>query len=51
MTRPHSKLEELFDAHADRLYSLERRMTRTADDARDLVQDTFLKAGRPLHGF
>jgi RNA polymerase sigma-70 factor (ECF subfamily) len=39
-------LASLFDAHEERLYRLARRLTASADDARDLVQDTFLKAAR-----
>lgn len=40
------KLAALFDAHYGRLYRLARRLTPSADDALDLVQDTFLKAAR-----
>jgi RNA polymerase sigma-70 factor (ECF subfamily) len=42
------RLAALFDAHHDRLYRLARRLTASADDARDVVQDTFLKAARSL---
>lgn len=41
-----NRLGALFDAHHQRLYRLARRMSRNADDARDLVQDTFLRAAR-----
>ena len=40
------RLGVLFDAHYDRLYRLARRLAPSADDAQDLVQDTFLKAAR-----
>ena len=40
------RLATLFDAHYERLYRLARRMVPTADDALDLVQETFLKAAR-----
>jgi RNA polymerase sigma-70 factor (ECF subfamily) len=41
-----NRLGVLFDAHHQRLYRLARRMARDADDARDLVQETFLRAAR-----
>ena len=40
------RLGQLFDAHHGRLYSLARRMTRSIDEARDAVQETFLRAAR-----
>ena len=40
------RLAALFDAHYERLYRLGRRLVPTADDALDLVQETFLKAAR-----
>ena len=40
------RLGALFDVHHQRLYRLARRMSRSADEARDLVQDTFLRAVR-----
>ena len=40
------RLGTLFDVHHQRLYRLARRMSRSADEARDLVQDTFLRAVR-----
>jgi RNA polymerase sigma factor (sigma-70 family) len=40
------RLAALFDAHHHRLYRLARRLVPTADDALDLVQDTFLRAAR-----
>ena len=33
----------LFDVHHQRLYALARRLSPNAEDARDLVQETFLK--------
>jgi RNA polymerase sigma-70 factor (ECF subfamily) len=40
------RLGALFDAHHQRLYRLGRRLSGSADEARDLVQDTFLRAAR-----
>ena len=40
------RLAALFDAHHRRLYSLACRMCRSRDDARDCVQETFLRAAR-----
>ena len=36
----------LFDAHHQRLYRLARRLSRDAEDAQDLVQETFLRVAR-----
>jgi RNA polymerase sigma-70 factor (ECF subfamily) len=42
------RLETLFDLHHLRLYRLARRLSRDPEEARDLVQQTFLRAaGRP----
>jgi len=50
-----ARLAALFDLHEERIYRLARRLTASADEARDLVQDTFVKAARALksvpHGF
>ena len=43
---PVERLESLFDIHYGRLYRLARRLAPSADDALDLVQETFLKAAR-----
>ena len=43
---PADRLSVLFDAHYERLYRLARRLAPSADDALDLVQETFLKAAR-----
>jgi len=50
-SRPEAaeRLGRLFDAHHNRLYRLARRMSGSADAARDAVQDTFLRAARSPH--
>ena len=42
------RLAALFDLHEERLYRLARRLTASADEARDLIQDTFLRAAKSL---
>jgi RNA polymerase sigma-70 factor (ECF subfamily) len=46
---PAERLAGLFDAHHERLYRLARRLAPDADEALDLVQETFLKAARAPH--
>ena len=45
-TDPAVRLEALFDEHHQRLYRLARRLSASGDDARDLVQETFLRVAR-----
>ena len=40
------RLGTLFDLHHSRLFRLARRLSRNAEEARDLVQETFLRAVR-----
>jgi RNA polymerase sigma-70 factor (ECF subfamily) len=43
---PAARLGALFDIHHQRLFRVARRLSRSGDDARDLVQETFLRAAR-----
>src|SRR6476619_5113479 len=42
------RLQNLFDAHEERLYRLARRLVSTREDANDLVQETFVRATKHL---
>ena len=50
-TRPDTseRLGRLFDAHHARLYRLARRMVSSSEEARDSVQETFLRAAKYSH--
>ena len=48
-TDPAGRLGAMFDAHHQRLFRLARRLSPSADEARDLVQETFLRAARSPH--
>lgn len=41
-----ARVASLFDAHHQRLYRIARRLAASADEARDLVQETFLRVAR-----
>ncbi len=43
---PALRVGALFDAHHQRLFRLARRMARSSEDARDIVQEAFLRAAR-----
>ena len=48
-TRPQTatdRLARLFDAHHERLFRLARRLSSDREEARDLVQEAFLRAAR-----
>ena len=44
-----NRLGRLFDAQHQRIYNLARRMSRDPEEARDLLQETFLRAARRWH--
>jgi RNA polymerase sigma-70 factor (ECF subfamily) len=43
-----TRMERLFDIHHERLYRLARRLSPNIDEARDLVQETYLRAAQKL---
>jgi hypothetical protein len=48
LTDATERLAALFDTHHKRLYRLARRLSKNAEDARDLVQDTYLRAAQSI---
>jgi len=48
---PAEAVKRLLDRHGGRIHALARRLCRNADDADDLVQETFLAAFRKWHTF
>jgi len=50
-TETKQRFEELFYPQMDRVYSLALRMTKNAEDAEDLTQETYLKAYRFFDNF
>jgi RNA polymerase sigma-70 factor (ECF subfamily) len=46
-----ARFEELIMPHLDAAYNLARWLTRNEDDARDIVQDAFLRAFKFFDGF
>lgn len=43
------RLARLFDSQHQRIYRLARRLSRDPEEARDLLQETFLRAARNAH--
>ena len=47
----HAAFETLMELYQERVYSLARRLTDSAADAEEVLQETFLRAYRRLSGF
>ncbi|HIA15064.1 MAG TPA: sigma-70 family RNA polymerase sigma factor [Nitrospirales bacterium] len=47
----HDAFEELVSRYAGRLYSMGRRMCGNDDDAKDMLQETFMAAFKGIDGF